>query len=1075
MDQYAQLKDVTCSYDSRLIGLLNSLINAIQSGTAPERVYANNLLSEIKDNPKAWMRSEEILLSPEASLNSKFFALSIFDLVTSNRWSELPGEKILTTVLELIKTIASRGLSDEKPLLRKLDKVFVNAVKSEWLNGSEMWKSVIPQLAQLSGSDQNLWENTMTILCMLSEDIFDFGANTMTSHRVENLKNTLSEQFPHVQRLCELVLSQYLQAPQGTVKASLVNAALATMSHYLKWVPQGTLFESNLIDLLISKFWDSLSFRIEIVKCLTEAFSLSVGPGQIADMAVNSMCLQKMSQWINQVAEKLNHLPRVIVIEKRSPSASERLFYETFFNQVSIMVFAMVKSNFYVVNQNITTAVQMMQVLVRITDISQEESFKSFVDMWLLVTDSLVAGARRVAASLPVSETSSELDILDSYVPLQENSEEVHIPSSSIIAQYIPILSELGKVLIMHMAQPPEVTITETDDGSIERADTKETAELDLYNCMSRCLQNITFIDRSLLEGTLLGMLKELTGSVRSKGQQEQWNSQLLSKITWAAGSIAGVTPSVDSEAAEKRFTFEMIRELLSLCNLHNSKTNRAIVASNVLFYCAKHHRFLRSNHKFLRTVFKKLFEFMSEPTVGVKEMASDTFLVISRSCSHKLVDSVSEGGSSYAPFVDSLVPEIQSFIEPLEALQKCTVFEAIGHLVNAVPAGDMQRQEELCRGYISPFLDNWTRVLASANANPTILFELEVIRELSLFLRVFERFVFGVGRGKAVEKVIVQIYEDMLRLYRVYSETVAQGVSQNRGNWEAFKLMRKVKGDCLRLISTFVEVSVKPKGMTKPDGSQYYAVAASIVPRLLDYVLEDYRSAKDHEVLQLVSGLCKHLTDSIAPAIGMIFDKLFNPTRDLLAQDPRGFPDHRLGFYEMLKSVNSFCFSPLLSHLVQSDQLSAYLETIVSGVQNDHPQVADLGLSTLNQFLESLSRMNPNDFAPIYVRVFAPLITVILTVMTDKLHDSGKELQIKILLHLLTVVNARMLEPALTGSQAESHINCVLTQIGPALVPAQREAFVRLLMNSVSDSERFKRLMNDLKITVCYGGTLDI
>lgn len=1081
--QFVQLTDVSQPYDSSRIELVNSLISALYTGSQSERSYSNALLTRIKENPQAWMRCEEMLLSPQASLNTKFFSLSIYESASASRWMELPREKIITSVLGLIKTFASRGVQDEKPLLRKLDKVFVNAVRNEWLNGSEMWKSVIPQLGQLSGSDQNLWENTMTILCMLSEDIFDFGANTMTSRRVENLKTTLSEQFPHVQQLCELVLSQYLQSPQGTVKISLVNAALSTMSHYLKWVPQAILFQSNLIDLLISKFWDSVSFRIETVKCLTEAFSVSVGPGETVEIAQRSEYQQKMSQWIVQVAEKLNQLPRSIVLEKKAPGASERLFYETFFNQVSIMVHAIVRNNFYVANQNISITVQMMQILVRITDISSEEVFKSFVDMWLMMTDSLVGGARKML----ISAAPAEPDILDAYIAGDNNK---NILSSSavvtplVISQYLPVLLELGKVLILHMAQPPEVTIVETDDGNIERADMKETAEIDLYNSMSRCLQNITYIDRSLVEGTLLGMLKDLLNSVRSimssssKGQEQEnhWNSQLLSKITWAAGSIAGVTPSADAEGAEKRFTFEMIRDLLSLCNLHNSKTNRAIVASNVLFYCAKHHRFLRSNHKFLRTVFKKLFEFMAEPTVGVKEMASDTFLIICRSCSHKLVDAVAEGGSNYAPFVDSLVAEVQNFIQPLEALQKCTVFEAIGYMVFAIRVEDMQRQQSLCSGFLSPFLQKWVHVLSSANANPNILFELEIVRELSLFLRVLERFTLGVGRGAVVEPIVVQIYEDMLRLYRVYSETVTLGASQNKVNWEAFKLMRKVKGDCLRLISTFVEVSVKPKGGGGEKHS--HSVAASIFPRLLDYVIEDYRSAKstakDHEVLQLVSSLCKNLSDSIAPAIGLIFEKTFAPTRDMLAQDDaRGFPDHRIAFFEMLKSINAFCFAPLLTFLVQSDQLAGFLETVVSGVQNDHPQVADLALTTLNQFIESLTRMAPADCGPIYVRVFSPLITVILTVMTDKLHDSGKEMQIKILMNLLTVVKSNLV--ALSVSQAESHILSVLSQIAPNIPPAQREAFVRLLMDSVQAPELFRRLMNDLKITVCFGGTLDI
>ena len=264
-----------------------------------------------------------------------------------------------------------------------------------------------------------------------------------------------------------------------------------------------------------------------------------------------------------------------------------------------------------------------------------------------------------------------------------------------------------------------------------------------------------------------------------------------------------------------------------------------------------------------------------------------------------------------------------------------------------------------------------------------------------------------------------------------------------------------------------------------KPDAAQIHSVAANIVPRLLEYVLEDYRTAKpaarDHEVLQLLSALCRNLSDSIGPAVGTVFEKMFSSTREMLISDPRAFPDHRIAFYEFLKNLTANCFNALISYLVQSDQLGNYLEMVVGGVQNEHPQVADLGLATLSVFLESLGKMNPQDCGPIYVRIYGPLIQVILAVLTDKLHDSGKEMQIKILMHLMSVVTSRVLEPALSVAQAQTDMINVLSQIGPNLAPAQREAFVKILFETARDQEKFRRLVGDLKITICYGGSLDI
>jgi exportin-1 len=1036
-------------------------VGAIYAGTPQQRVFSNQLLTEIKDNPESWRRCEEILLSPDTSLNTKFFALSIYDGATASRWMELPREQILNTVLELIKSVSARAQTDEKPLLRKLDKVFVNAVKNEWLGGSEMWKSVIPQLASMAGNDQNMWENTMTILNMLSEDIFDFGSSSMTSKKVAALKHTLSEQFPHVQRLVELILTQYIQSPPNTLKNSLINAALSTMSHYLKWVPPSVLFTSNIIDVIISNFWEPIPFRIETVKCLSEVFSVSVNPDEFSGpegLALMGGYQQRMGSWVSMVAEKLTLLPRHIVIDGKSPASNERLFYETLFNQLSIMCSALVKKNVFVLlNFNLAQSVQLTTILVRLTAIAGDEGFKSFVLMWQTYTEYFVSGVRAMGRS---SSSVDPDDILSMYKTTSTDQTPTgFVPSPQIISASHAVLGDLARTLILRMAQPPEVTISENEDGEITRADAKETAEIDLYNSMAKCLQNITFVDRGLVEPTLLAMLKELAQSVRVSGPD--WPAGLLSRITWAAGSIAGVTPSPESEAEEKKFTFEIIRELLGLCNLHNTRTNRAIVASAVLFYCARHHRFLRSNHKFLRTVFKKLFEFMAETTPGVKEMASDTFLVISRSCAHKLVETVVENNSSYAPFIDSLVGEIHPFLTPLEPLQKCTIFEAIGLMICAVK-NDKTRQENLFAGFLAPFTQRWIQILASANENHTTLFDLGVLRDLSLILRLLERMCFGLNTGVVAEKYIVQIYEDILRLYKVYSETITATAANtpNMTGWENIKLMKKVKGDCLRLVATFIN--------TGPSSETTHQI---IIPRLLEYVLEDYQGnqSRDPEVLRLLSVLTLKTSSIITQdMVGVMFAKVFFPTREMLVSDPRAWPDHRSSLLTLMKDLSGTCFGALMGFLLQSDQLGVLLETLVEGIQNESPMVADLALGALSGFLENLATtptMTDETKRMIYGKIFGPLVTVIMTVLTDKLHDSGKEVQIKILMHLLRV----------NGGEGEAFVNGVISSVGPTIPLNHRDAFTRSLFDNTNNIEIFRQLMNDLKITVSYGGYLDI
>jgi len=80
------------------------------------------------------------------------------------------------------------------------------------------------------------------------------------------------------------------------------------------------------------------------------------------------------------------------------------------------------------------------------------------------------------------------------------------------------------------------------------------------------------------------------------------------------------------------------IRTLLNLCELRKGKENKAVVASNIMYVVGQYPKFLKANWNFLKTVVKKLFEFMKETFPGVMEMACNTFLTIANKCKEDFV-----------------------------------------------------------------------------------------------------------------------------------------------------------------------------------------------------------------------------------------------------------------------------------------------------------------------------------------------------------------------------------------------------------------------------------------------------
>lgn len=86
----------------------------------------------------------------------------------------------------------------------------------------------------------------MVILRLLSEEIFDFSAEQMTQAKIKNLKNQLGDEFSEIFKLCCEILEE-------AQKTSLIKATLETLLRFLNWIPLGYIFETSIIDLLITR------------------------------------------------------------------------------------------------------------------------------------------------------------------------------------------------------------------------------------------------------------------------------------------------------------------------------------------------------------------------------------------------------------------------------------------------------------------------------------------------------------------------------------------------------------------------------------------------------------------------------------------------------------------------------------------------------------------------------------------------------------------------------------------------------------------------------------------------------
>ena len=173
-------------------------------------------------------------------------------------------------VVNLILTTSSseESLKTQRTFLNKLNLVLVSILKQEWPHN---WPTFINEIISSCHSSLSVCENNMAILRLLSEEVFDFSADQMTSLKTRNLKNTMSTEFASIFQLCQQVLSTANQA-------SLVNATLETLLKFLNWIPLGYIFETDIIDTLRTRFLNTIEFRNITLKCLTEIGGVQIGP-----------------------------------------------------------------------------------------------------------------------------------------------------------------------------------------------------------------------------------------------------------------------------------------------------------------------------------------------------------------------------------------------------------------------------------------------------------------------------------------------------------------------------------------------------------------------------------------------------------------------------------------------------------------------------------------------------------------------------------------------------------------------------------------------------------------------------
>ena len=421
------------------------------------------------------------------------------------RWGALPAEQ-REAIRNYISNVIIKMCSDEatcrreKVFVNKLNVILVHILKHDW---PSKWPSFIPDIVQASKSGETLCENSMHVLRLLSEEIFDFSRGQLTQAKVKELKGSLNNEFCSIHDLCVYALA-------NSRKPELIKATLRALAAYLTWIPLGYIFEGNITGTLLQLFPQPV-FRNNVLQCMTEIAGLQVDA--CYDMHFLSL-FNGVMQHISTIVPPGTNLPAAFAQssdEEQQLVQNLALFFTNF-----------LKSHLSMLEKQIQQEPQMqakinatLDLVVQISYVNDNELFKSCLDYWTIFVCDIFS-----------SECS-----MDS-LPQQFAFGGTNGQKMSRKVLHAEILSKLRLLMICKMAKPEEIIIVEDENGNIVREAMKDNATLIQYRIMKQTLVYLSHLDHDDTESQMLEKL-----ALQLNGKEWSWNR--LNTLCWAIGSIS--------------------------------------------------------------------------------------------------------------------------------------------------------------------------------------------------------------------------------------------------------------------------------------------------------------------------------------------------------------------------------------------------------------------------------------------------------------------------------------------------------------------------------------------------------
>ena len=1002
--------------------------------------------------------------------------MNILENFIKEKWNLLDENSKLNLrnflVTLLIKFVTDNnffGNPQNSFVINKLNIIIVIIAKNEW---TTTWTNFISELCNSSKSNPNLCENNMKLLILLSEEINIFWKSSLTAKKAYELRNKMSNEFIEVFNLCQLIINNSNQ-----VKQSLLIQSIKLFAEYMNWFPINLTLNQDIMMKTLINFKELSFCRTETMRCLGNLFGIKMNVnmfnGNINEIKNYRELLIQMYQTFIQIMDTeivkgknfadqykiiYNNNPEKLTGYEKMTLNFENSLVNFFKSNITyIQSFDFVegtKKASQFLNNYIPQIFSGLNYLTQFLIIENEEIFKAAVDFWLWF-------------SYKVFTLKDPDEALDTFNELLENNNNT-IKRKYSKSQYIQYLNEsylykncymklldiVREIVCVKMTKPLEVKIDIDEGGDIVCDPTKNTIYQTIHENMRDTLVYLTFIDPYKTQGLLQTKINEQSEIAK---QSNRINPALLNSISWSAGCISGAM----NDSIEVQFLVVFIRVLLGLCEIIKGKGNKAICASNIMYIVGQYPKFLNNHWRFLKTVVKKLFEFMHESFEGVQDFACETFMKISMKCAKNFVILQDNENEEY---IKELVRNVSETTKDLKPHQQLMFYEAIGNLINYEQ--NLQKKVIYIKQLMQEKDSQWNQIFNEAQQKNDILNNPNVVKGLSLIIHLNERVSFSTKT--AYWYYGCTIFDNLIKSFIYYSNCINAYFNENKTidvNTRSYIIYNKTVIKFLTsLVKNTDDVQTIQNGMLNSFGT------------LIETYNKNNVNNKDPNMLLLFSSILEKLKNNNSDVVNTIWKYLCVNTLELIKNDYQSFPEHRMNFFILLKSLISNSFESLF----RAQNLSFnkdVIDTITFAINHRTPSMSETGLETLLILLQKVVNVGVIDLQniidPFFSNYFIIIFNDVFNAMTDGFHQSGFKLQVKVIQLLIKVIDDKKISEGLFN-QGEDNKNFFLKKLLNDILQSfknitqiQAETFCLAIFNNCNNDHKFKTLMRDFLISL--------